>query len=94
MKRQEEIIEASINYTMKNRPNVLAGDRFSEEMKIFNRNKHFEEGAKWADKTMIDKACEWINMNIIDYIVEGSREGISLEDKKQLIEDFRNTMEE
>jgi hypothetical protein len=52
------------------------------------------KGANWADKTMIDKACEWLDMNIIDYIVEGSREGISLEDKKQLIEDFRNAMEE
>lgn len=52
------------------------------------------KGANWADKTIIDKACEWLNMNIIDYIVEGSREGISLEDKKQLIEDFRKAMEE
>lgn len=50
MKRSEEIIEASIEYTMKNKPNVLAGDMFSEEMKIFNRNKHFEKGAKWADE--------------------------------------------
>lgn len=50
MSREKEIIEASIDYTMRNRPNVLSGDRFSEEMKIFNRNKHFEEGAKWADE--------------------------------------------
>lgn len=42
----------------------------------------------------IEKAKEWLNMNIIDYIVEGSREGISLEDKKQLIEDFSKAMEE
>lgn len=60
MNREEEIIEASINYTMKNRPNVLAGDRFYEEMKIFNRNKAFEEGAKWADKTMLDKIEQWL----------------------------------
>lgn len=60
MKRLEEIIEAGIDYTMRNRPNVLAGDMFSEEMKIFNRNKAFEEIAKWADKTMINKACAWL----------------------------------
>lgn len=24
----------------------------------------FEAGAKWADKTMIDKACEWLKENI------------------------------
>lgn len=50
MKRQEEIIEAGIEYTMRTKPNVLAGDRLSEEMKIFNRNKAFEDGAKWADE--------------------------------------------
>lgn len=52
------------------------------------------KGVNWTDKTMIDKACEWLDMNIIDYIVEGSREGISFEDKKQLIEDFKNAMKE
>lgn len=50
MSREKEIIEASINYTMKKRPNMLAGDRFSEEMREFNRNKAFEDGAKWADE--------------------------------------------
>lgn len=54
----------------------------------------FVMGAEWADKTMIEKACEWLNMNIIDYITEGSREGISLENQKLLIEDFRKAMEE
>jgi hypothetical protein len=29
----------------------------------------FEKGAKWADKTMIDKACEWLENNINDYLV-------------------------
>lgn len=47
MKRLEEIIEASIKY---NRSNILAGDKFSEEMREFNRNKAFEDGAKWADE--------------------------------------------
>lgn len=50
MNREEEIIEASINYTMKNRPNVLAGDIFSDDMREYNRDKAFEEGAKWADE--------------------------------------------
>ena len=82
MKRQEEIIEASIEYTMKNRPNVLAGDKFSEEMREYNRNKAFEEGAKWADKTMIDKACEWLLKG--GYFVNSN----------ETIEDFRKAMEE
>lgn len=50
MSREKEIIEAGIEYTMKNRPNVLSGDRFSEEMREFNRSRVFEEGAKWADE--------------------------------------------
>lgn len=50
------------------------------------------KGATWADNTMIAKACKWLNMNIMDYITEGSREGISPENQKQLIEDFRKAM--
>lgn len=55
--REKEIIEAGIEYTMKKRPNMLAGDMFSEEMREYNRNKHFEKGAKWADKTMVERMC-------------------------------------
>ncbi len=56
--------------------------------------KSFKEGAEWADKTMIEKACKWLSLNIDEYITEGSREGISLENQKQLIIDFRKAMEE
>ena len=48
MNREKEIIEAGIEYTMITKPRMLGGDKFSEEMKRFNRNKAFEEGAKWA----------------------------------------------
>lgn len=27
------------------------------------QQKPFVDGAKWADKTMIDKACEWLDKN-------------------------------
>jgi hypothetical protein len=50
MSREKEIIEAGIEYTMRTKPNMLAGDKFFEEMREFNRNKAFEEGAKWADE--------------------------------------------
>lgn len=58
MNREEEIKEASINYTRKNKLNVFAGDKYSEVMREYDRNKAFEEGAEWADKTMIEKACK------------------------------------
>ena len=80
--REKEIIEAGIEYTIRTKPRMLGGDKFSEEMKIFNRNKHFEEGAKWADKTMIDKACEWLLKG--GYFVNSN----------ETIEDFRKAMGE
>lgn len=52
----------------------------------------YKEGAKWADKTMIDKACEWLKENIWVYI---NYEGCSGEElENDVIEDFRKAMEE
>ena len=42
---------------------------------------------EWADKTMIDKACEWIRYNRWKY--EDSKEGNEIIEK-----DFRKAMEE
>lgn len=50
MTRGEQIIEAGIEYTMQNNPVCIGGDKFYEMSKMLNRNKSFEEGAKWADK--------------------------------------------
>lgn len=50
MTREEQIIEAGIEYTMQNNPVCIGGDKFYEMSKMLNRNKSFEEGAKWADK--------------------------------------------
>lgn len=94
MSREKEIIEEGIKYTMKNRPNVLAGDRFSEEMREFNRNKAFEEDAKWADKTMIDKACEWLEDINFEKMYQYSEDGYTFFDKESFINDFRKAMEE
>ena len=44
------------------------------------RRDSFVEGAKWADKTMIDKACEWLKEH---YAPAGFVDGI-----------FRKAMEE
>ena len=46
----------------------------------------FIQGAEWADKTMIDKACEWIQKEVLeDY------EGVIWSD---IVKDFRKAMEE
>lgn len=72
MKRTEQIRQASIEYTYRNRPMCIGGGSFSEMVDEMNRNKPFEEGAKWADETMIEKACEWLNsVNTDDYMDSG-----------------------
>lgn len=54
MTREEQIIEAGIEYTMQNDPVCIGGDKFYEMSKMLNRNKSFEEGAKWADNHPIN----------------------------------------
>lgn len=49
MTREEQIRQASIEYTMGNAPKCIGCDDFSEVMDGMNRNHAFEEGAKWAD---------------------------------------------
>ena len=52
----------------------------------------FIEGAQWADKTMIDKACEWLKLNAEDYVVTCYDKGEL--DSEGLLTDFRKAMEE
>ena len=46
----------------------------------------FIQGAEWADKTMINKACEWLKENI-----EG---GVHPQSAYGFVEKFRKAMEE
>lgn len=60
MTREKERLEAAKN-------------RFSDDQ-IYPITKMyvFIEGAKWADETMIDKVCEWLdNINPDDYMDSG-----------------------
>jgi hypothetical protein len=56
MTREKEIRQASIEYTIKDKPMCIGGGAFSEVIDEMNRNYAFKEGAKWADKTMIERA--------------------------------------
>lgn len=53
----------------------------------------FIQGAKWADKTMIDKACEWLLKNAYKH-VDDSRVYMTFTYTVDMIEDFRKAMEE
>lgn len=50
MTREDEIIDAGIEYTLLIRPNIIGGDAFADEARQLNRNLYFEAGAKWSDK--------------------------------------------
>lgn len=58
MTREEEISQMAKSYTQ-----VIFGslDDFSDITDAYI------DGAKWADETMIEKACEWIKENIDTY---------------------------
>lgn len=75
-----------------------ASQNYSDSMDEFQRyhtypRSAFIDGAKWADKTMIDKACEWLNKNITNYKSDmmGYIEYSQISD---IIQDFRKAMEE
>ena len=52
----------------------------------------FKAGAEWADKTMLDKVCEWVEDNIYDYLYIYQVFNVA-EYKHELIEDLRKAME-
>ena len=54
----------------------------------------FEEGAKWADKTMIEKACKWIEQHQEDYNMYNAWRGDYYVDFTSLIIDFRKAMKD
>lgn len=49
----------------------------------------FKDGAKWADKTMLEKACKWLEENYYN-VYQGTWQEI----KEQFINDFKKAMEE
>lgn len=93
MTREKQIRQASIEYTIKNRPMCIGGGVFSEIADELNRNKSFEEGAKWGDKTMIEKAYKWLCANMVDSTYLGANTLIAL-NKAEFIQNFKKAMEE
>ena len=84
MNRKEQILDKAADH----RDYVCCGfiDPVADE-----REESFAEGAEWADKTMIEKACKWLSDNKNNYIID--IEGETLIDD-QIITDFRKAMEE
>lgn len=53
----------------------------------------FIQGAEWADKTMIEKVCEWLKDNVNNYLDWYDWEECKL-NTDELLYDFRKAMEE
>jgi hypothetical protein len=58
MTRDDEIVNRSIDYGQKTQSEYDDG-RYD----LFDLEWAFEEGAKWADSTMVEKAVEWLSLN-------------------------------
>ena len=62
------------------------------ELDTTNDIATFVVAAQWADKTMIEKACEWLKRNAEDYVLTCYDKGEL--DSEGLLMDFRKAMEE
>lgn len=81
MTREEEIRQAAATYIL---------EMYGEENEGSDVAEGFREGAKWADETMIEKFCKWIESTDIDMEYWNSEDGVC---KELLIEGFKKAME-
>jgi hypothetical protein len=83
MSREEEIVQAA----NENYPSLDSEKSY----------EGFKDGAKWADKTMIEKVCKWLEENVSEYgdIYYDVGGYVSPEfHLEKFIEDFKKAMEE
>lgn len=71
-RREEEINEAAKEFALSDK---------TETTDLFDAINDFYYGAKWADKTMLDRVCKWL------------QDGGYFVNSNETIEDFRKAME-
>ena len=86
MTRKDRIIEVALSYS------DCSKEWFDEkgycgESTPYDDAHSFVHGAEWADETMIDKACSWIELEIANYVRYDGEV-----DLQELISDFREAM--
>lgn len=65
MKRKEETTHPCYKPVRKTKKHIAEeAKRFSFLYPSENKEMFFIYGAEWADKTMLDKACEWLKLRI------------------------------
>lgn len=45
----------------------IRADQYSHPVEWNDCYHHWIEGAEWADKTMLDKVCEWVKKHYMEY---------------------------
>lgn len=95
MTREEEIKKQADIYTddASNYTEWSDDGCWSDKNDIELVKKAFIEGAKWADKTMIEKACKWLEQHQEDYNMYDAWCGDYV-NFKSLIIDFSKAMDE
>ncbi len=95
MTRQEQINQQANIYTddPSTYPKWEDGDlSLTNDIELVE--KAFIEGAKWADKTMIKRVCNWLKQSEDDYYKYDAWKGDYYVDFDMLIENLRKEMEE
>ncbi len=88
MSRQEDFIEAGIQYRMEHgKPMAIGGGNFAEMTKEMNRTKPFEAGAEYGYQYAVDKVCDILNHYC-------NRTGIHPSWRVDIIDHIRKAMEE
>lgn len=87
MTREEEIIKQVEIYTDDTSNLAEWSDGWEDYDDYEYVKKAFIKGAKWADKTMIEKACEWISQSYTSGVLDWKN-------CDSIIEDFKKAMEE
>ena len=76
MTRKEQILNEAVDYSFVEENFIEyddCGDVCDDRDFI---QKAFEEGAKWADETMIEKAYNWLDKHAEEYTIDG---GLAIE---------------
>ena len=76
-RRERDILKASVSWT--------------DKSLTVNEEKAFQAGARWADKTMIEKPVEWMKEQVYQEYGGGPFERLISDER---ITDFRKAVEE
>lgn len=86
MARKDIIIEEALSYSGCSKE-WFNDKGYCGESTSYDDAHSFVHGAEWADETMIDKACSWIELEIANYVCYDGEVEL-----QELIADFRKAM--